>query len=502
MHSSSDASAPAEGKARFRRSFPAPLKLVLALFAALAVNCAPLDPSLSPQARGVLATLTLMVIVWVTEALSFATSAFFLIVSMTLFTAFAPCSDGTALGTKAALSAAVNGFKSGTWFLVVAALFLAAAIQKTGLGTRLVLMILARVGAKPRRLRAGVLALCFVLTFFVPSQAANAALMTAVCIGLMQALSIERQSNLAKGLMLTVGFGCPMAGMGVLTSGAPAVQTADLIHQATGHQIAWMEWLLYGMPFALLLGCLLFWLIEWRFPVPKEHVKDCDQAVRRELASLGPLGSREKRLLAILCSTIFLWSTGTVLHSFDNTTIALIGAAALFLPGIGIASWEELKDGVDWGALMLFGGAISLGQALLATGAAAWVANGTIGRLGIALWPPLALIGAVGLSLLMFSLAFSARAAAVAALIPVAIGFAQAIPESTGLNTWGFSLLMYYAVQFAVILPVNTPMSMIAYSTHTFSAREMALVGVPFCLAALLCMVLLSFTYWTWIGLI
>ncbi len=406
------------------------------------------------------------------------------------------------LGTKKALLIAVSGFRSGAWFLVVAALFLAAAIQAAGLGKRLALMVVVRAGSKPRRMRAGILILCFLLTLFIPAQAANAVLMTSVCLGLMQALSIKRNSNLAKGIMLTVSFGCPIAGLGVLTSGAPPIQAADLIYQAVGHHISWLEWMLYGMPFALLLGIILFWLIEWQFPVKAAEVAEGDEAIRQELASLGPLCGREKKLLIIMCGTIFLWSTGNILHQLDNTTVALLATLTIFMPGINIATWDELENSISWGTLMLFGGAISLGQSLLSTGAAVWVAENTIVSMGVVSWPTVAIIGVGGFFFMLFSLAFSGKAAAVAALVPTAIGFAQAIPESAGINVWGFTLILFYTVQVGVVMPVNTPVSMITYSTNTFSAGEMVRVGIPLCLSALACMILFSLTYWQWVGVI
>lgn len=497
-HSLSRQEDPVSGPLPYRRNA---LKLALSLCCALTFHCIPFE-GLSPQAHGVLTTLLFMTLVWVTEAVSYPASAFFLIISMTLFTAFSSTGEGGVLGTRNALSAALNGFKSGAWFLVVAALSLAGAIQQTGLGQRMALLMLVRVGANPRRVRGGILAMCFILTLFIPAQAANAVLMTAVCSGLLDVLSIKRQSNFAKGLMLAVAFGCPMAGMGVLTSGAPPIQTADLIAQATGHTISWLEWMLYGMPFSLTVGLVLFVLLEWRFPVQADTLSGQGDVIRSELEKLGPANPREKRLLCVMCCTILLWATGGLLHGLDNSTIALMAVGAMFLPGISITTWEELSRTISWGTLLLFGGAISLGQSLLTTGAAAWVAENTIVRLGVAAWHPAAIVGAAAFFFALFSLAFSARAAAVAALVPTVIGFAQALPETPGLSVWGLTLISYYAIQFAVILPVNTPMSMVAYSTATFSAREMARIGFPLCLTAIMLIVAFSQTYWRWVGVL
>jgi di/tricarboxylate transporter len=92
--------------------------------------------SLTPAGHALLSVLLFMLVLWVTEAVGYATSSFFLIVSMTLLVGFSPDLPTSAklIGTDKALGMALSGFSSTAWVLVVAALFLAAAIEKTGLG--------------------------------------------------------------------------------------------------------------------------------------------------------------------------------------------------------------------------------------------------------------------------------------------------------------------------------------------------------------------------------
>jgi anion transporter len=341
----------------------------------------------------------------------------------------------------------------------------------------------------------------FILTLFIPAQAANAALMTAVCVGLIEAFKIDRKDNLAKGMLLLVAFGTGIAGMGILTSGAPPVQTQAFINQATKHNITWLQWAFYGIPFSLVIGAVLFFLVELLFPVKNQELSGGKALIRQELAKCGPLTRKERNLLVIMSLTIIFWATGNILHPLDSSTVALLAVVAIFFPGFGVTNWKEMNSKVNWGTIMLFGAAISLGQALLTSGAAAWVAKNTLISMGVDKWPVLILIGAAGLFFALFSLAFSARTAAVAALVPTAIGFAQGMPNS-GLNVWGLTLVLYYSVQFSLILPVNTPMSMVAYTTDTFSSKEMMRVGIPLCIIAVICMVLFSATYWRWVGVL
>lgn len=477
--------------------------IILALIVLVAFQSINFPSTLTPTGHALLSILASMLVLWISEAVSYSASSFFLIASFTVLVAFCPDAENPAklIGTEKALGMALSGFSSSAWVLVCAALFISAAIEKSGLGERIGLVILSRMGARPKRVLVGVLLMCFILTLFIPAQAANAALMTAVSVGIIEAFKLDRKSNLPKAMLLLVAFGTGIAGMGILTSGAPPIQTAMFISQATKHDITWLHWFIYGMPFAVVMGLILLWLVLRFFPVDNEKLAGGDKVIREQLAKLGPLTGKEIKLLIIMLLTIVLWATGKVLHPLDSSTVAILAVVAMFFPGINVAGWKELAGKVNWGTLMLFGAAISLGQWLLKSGAAAWVAKNTIVALGVDKWPFLLMIAAGGLFFSIFALAFSARSAAVAALVPTAIGFAQGL-SIPGLSVWGMTLILYYTIQFSVILPVNTPMSMVAYSTDTFSSDEMMRVGVPLVLIAVLLMVLFTATYWHWMGVI
>lgn len=475
----------------------------LALALAMLFICQAIPmPGLSPEGHGVLSVLLFMVVLWVTEAVSFPVSAFCMVLALTLVVGFTKDpSTGKLVGTGKAMGMALGGFMTGGWLIVVAALLLAAAFETTGLGQRMGLVILTRVGSKPRQVKFGVLATAYLLSLFIPAQTANAALMTAVGLGLIRAFNLDLRGNFAKGIMLLVAFGTCIAGVGVLTSGAPPIQTAEFIRQATQRTITWSEWLLYGMPFAIALGLMLFVLVEILFPVPNIEIAGGKELIREEMRKLGPITAPERNLLIIMLCTIFLWATNNVLHKIDSSSVALMAVVAMFLPGIGVAKWQTLSNKVSWGTLMLFGAAISIGQAMLKTGAAAWVAKSTLISVGMNSWPLVAVVFVAGLFFALMSLAFSARTAAVSALVPMVIAFAQSMPEM-GVPAWGLTLVLFYAIQFSAVLPVNTPMAVIAYTSNTFTSKDMIRVGAPLTFSSVVMMVLFALTYWKWVGVL
>lgn len=477
------------------------LGFVVASLALILMMTAPFPTTLAPMGRSLLAVLAFMVVIWITEAMSYPASSIMLIIAMIGLLALAPAKAGEApMGTAKALTLALSGFSSSAWILVVSALFLAVVMNATGLGQRIGLAVLSTVGTKPRQVILGLMLMAYVLTLAIPAQAANAAAMTAICMNVIGAVGLDRRGNFAKSMLLTVALATGVAGMGILTSGAPPIQTAKFIADTTKHTIGWLEWAKYGMPFSIAVGLALYFIITRLFPAEVADLPGGRDAVRAKLRDLGAMTAREKRLLAIMVITVLLWATGSW-HPIDTSTVAILAMLAVLMPWIGVASWKDVAGKVDWGTVMLFGGAISLGQLLLSSGAAAWVAKNTVIQMGVGKLPIVLLIGAGGLFFALFSLAFSARSAAVAALVPTAIGFAQGLARAD-VSVWGLSLILYYAIQFSVVLPANTPMAMIAYGTDTFTTRDLMKAAIPMTVAAIILMALFAATYWRWVGLI
>lgn len=477
-------------------------KLAAGLALALLFIFCTRDSSLSPNGLAILGTLIFITVVWTTGAVSYPVSAFLLIAAMTLFTAFVPDAAGVFTGTGKGLEMAVSGFRSQAWILVLAALILSSAIQQSGLGQRTGLFILSHLGTGPRQIRLAMLLMCFLLALFIPAQAANAALMTSICLGLVDAFKVNRKSRFAKGLFLYVAFGTSLAGMAFLTSGPPSIQTAEFISQKFHHSVTWLEWMKYSLPFSIALCTILFFLIEILFPVSKETIVIDRNIIHNAIIQNGKISAKEIKLLFIIACTILLWSTKTLLHEIDNSTVAILAVSLIFIPGTGDLKWGDVSKTINWGTLLLFGASLSLGQQLLDTGAAAWVAQMTLIRMGVSQYPSWGILAAGTIFFGFFSLFFSSRSAAVATIVPTIIAFSQAAGAQTGLSAWGMTIVLFYSIQFTLFLPVNSPMSMLAFTTNTFTSKDMIKTGTCLFAAALLLIEIFSCTYWQWIDLL
>src|SRR5512138_3237025 len=106
------------------------------------------------------------------------------------------------MGTGKGLTTALGGFSNTALALVAAALFLSAAMTKTGLDRRIALLVLSKMGARTNRVLIGVILVGLVLSFFVPSTTARVACMVPIVMGIITAFGVSRTSRFAGVLMI------------------------------------------------------------------------------------------------------------------------------------------------------------------------------------------------------------------------------------------------------------------------------------------------------------
>ena len=84
-------------------------------------------------------------------------------------------------------------------------------------------------------------------------------------------------------------------------------------------------------------------------------------------------------------------------------------------------------------------------------------------------------------------------------MIPIVISVLQSV-KTPGIDIVGMTMILQYVVSFGMILPVNAPQNMVAYSTDTFEVRDFVRTGIPLTIIAYLLVLLMGATYWKWLG--
>lgn len=477
--------------------------LLIAALAVLVVLMLPTPAGLPPAGHRALAILTFALIVWVTEAVSYPVSAFLIMGLTVMLLGLGPGIDDPAktMGTGQALGLALEGFASSAAALVAGALFLSAAMQATGLDRRIALVVLSRVGSRTRNVLIGSILVGMIMALLIPSTTARVGAIIPILMGMNAAFGLPANSRLAALLMITAAQVGSIWNIGIKTAAAQNMVAVGFMEKAFGQAPTWGEWFLYAAPWALLMSVVLYFVMLKVIPPEVEEIPNGQEMVRQQLAALGPMTAKEKRLLGISLLLLFLWATEKILHPLDSTSATLIAVALLLTPGIGVLSWKEAQAKVPWGTILLFAVGISLGTILLKTKAAEWMANAFFGTIGLKEMPVLAIVAIMSLFNIVVHLGFASATGLASVLIPTVIALVQNL-DRPDLNGPGLVLIQQFVVSFGFLLPVNAPQNMLAYGTGAFTTRDFLKSGIPLTVIGYLLILLLSATYWRWIGLL
>ena len=478
--------------------------LPLAFIVLAFILLVPTPPDLSSAGHRMLGVLVFSVIIWITEAVSYPVSAAVIMSLMAFLLGTAPnmLNHSKVLGTSGALKMALSGFSSPALALVGAALFIAAAMMKTGLDRRIALFILSKIGARTNRVLAGVIIVGFVLSFFVPSTTARVSCMVPIVLGIISAFGVPLKSRFSAVMMIAIAQADSIWNVGIKTAAAQNMIAIGFIEKQLGTTVSWLDWFIAAAPFAIIMSVILYFVLLKLIPPEMDEVPGGQETIAKELAKLGPMRSEEKKLMFISVILLFLWSTEKILHPFDTSSTTLAAITLMLLPGIGIMSWKEAQSRIGWGTLVLFGVGISLGSTILSTKAADWIAHVIVNTFNLYDTTAFFIIAILALFLIIIHMGFASATALAAAMIPIIISVLQGASEHSALNVVGMTVILQYVICFGFILPVNAPQNMVAFSTGAFAAKDFIKTGIPLTIIAYATILLLSATYWKFLGLV
>jgi sodium-dependent dicarboxylate transporter 2/3/5 len=476
--------------------------LILGFVVMVAIIAMPNPEGLPVAGQRMLGILVFSVIIWMTEAVSYPVSSAIIITLMAFLLGISPdvAKPTALLGTSKALELSLGGFSNTALALVAGALFLAAAMTHTGLDKRIALVVLSKVGARTNRVLIGVILVGFILSFFVPSTTARVSCLVPIVMGIIAAFGVEKKSRFAAMMMIATAQADSIWNIGIKTAAAQNMIALGFVEKMLGKTITWMDWFIAAAPYAVIMSVVLYYVLMKLIPPEVDEIAGGKEAVAKAMKDLGPMGSSEKKLLAISLVLLFFWATEKIVHPFDTSSTTIAAITLLLMPGIGVMTWKEAQSKIPWGTLILFGVGISLGSAILSTKAAAWLAHIIVTIFGLQTLPALTIFAVLAAFLIVIHLGFASATALAAAMIPIIISILQSV-QTTGINVVGMTMVLQYVVSFGMILPVNAPQNMIAYGTDTFEVKDFIKVGIPLTAIGYVVLLALGATYWKWLGI-
>jgi solute carrier family 13 (sodium-dependent dicarboxylate transporter), member 2/3/5 len=417
---------------------------------------------------------TLMAVWWATQALPLAITALVPLVLVPLW----GISD---IGQTAA------PYANPLIFLFLGGFLIALAVQRWDLHRRMALHILMHVGTRPSRLIAGVMLATAILSMWI-SNTATTIMMLPIALSLVAitgrgALAGGRAGeNFAAAMMLGTAFAASIGGMATLIGSPPNALVAGYLLQEHAIEVTFADWMLIALPITIVM-LPLAWLLLTRvtFPFPDKETGEGPEAIPAMLEAMGPMSTPEKRVAAVFAIVAALWILHPVisdvlgLKTITDVSVAIAGAVALFIVPADwrkkefLLNWERARK-LPWEILLLFGGGLSLAQAIDGSGLARWLGGGLDFLNGA---PTILILAGVTLCAVLMTELVS-NTATTAALIPV-VG---ALTVSTELAPLVLAAPLALGASSAYMLPVATPPNAIVFGSGLVTLPQMMRAGV------------------------
>src|ERR1051325_6747846 len=183
---------------------------------------------LDARAKHALAIAAFMILMWICEVVPHAITG---LIGCWLFWAL----------SVAPTEVVFRGFTNqAPWFLL-GALFIGLMVTESGLGQRIALFVLSRVGTSYNRILLGFILTSVILTLMIPAGPPRVILLGSIVLGVVALFGVDKTSNIAKGSILAITFTATLFDKTILGS-TPAILARSLIERFGHVQATYAQW--------------------------------------------------------------------------------------------------------------------------------------------------------------------------------------------------------------------------------------------------------------------
>jgi L-tartrate/succinate antiporter len=379
---------------------------------------------------------------------------------------------------NAALTWALSGFANTTVWLIFGAFMFALGYEKTGLGKRISLLLVKKMGRRTLTLGYAVVVADTLLAPFTPSNTARSGGTIYPVIRNLPALYDSKPNDPSSRrigsyiMWVAIATTCVTSSM-FLTGLAPNLLAIEMVNKTANVSMTWTQWFVAFLPIGILLLALIPLVTYWLYPPEVKSGDEVPKWAGEELAKLGGLTSREITLGVLVLLALGMWIFG---GDYINATTAALVVISLMLV-FGVVSWDDIvKNSAAWNTLAWFATLVALADGLNRVGFVKWFAD-TIGAHMGGFSPFTAMI----LLVLVFYFThylFASVTAHVTAMLPVMLAVGMTIP---GINVAQFALLLCLTLGIMGILtPFATGPSPVYYGSGYLPAKDYWRLGTIF----------------------
>ncbi len=453
------------------RVFPIIVTLVILIL----VSLLPCPEGLSREGFKALGIFFSAIVLWITAALPLSVTGLLIFVLLPLLGVMESDHAFALFGNRAV-------------FFILGAFILAGAMLKTGLSRRLSLIFISRFDSSPRKLLVGILVTCALMAFLMPAHAV-AAIMFPVVTVIASSLDLEPgESQYGILLYLSMAWGAIIGGVATLLGGARNPLAIGLLSEYYGISISFFQWMVAAVPITAVMLVLAAIVLFFFFRIDVEDVAPARRVLAEQLREAGPMSREEHQVAALMVATILAWILFS--EELGLAGIALLSAVTLFM--LRTIEWTDVESYVNWGVILMYGGAISIGSALVETRAAYWLSELVLSNITLS---PILFLALASL-LAKFLTEGISNAACVSILLPILFE----VGELYHINPIATVLIVAIPSGLAFALPMGTPPNAIAYSSGYYEIRDILVPALILNIVSWILFIALAMVYWPLVG--
>ena len=453
------------------------IKCSIAVLAGLLVYALPTPDGLSIEGHRLLAMLLTCLILWTTEAIPIGITALFVGGGMIMFNIVGRNDAWTPYANPAVM------------FVLMIIMF-GVVLNEVGLARRLMYHLLKFAGTNVKRL-SFVLAIGCTMLATILHDATVTVVMVFAFVPVFMAMGLKpgQGHKLPKFFIILIPLAASAGGFGTMIGGGRNPLALEILYRyqeasyGSYTVIGFMEYMLIQFPICFLTA-VATWAVVYVLFRPKET-----ELTGVKLDYPGPLRGKELGVAIVFLSAFVLWFLGD-LTGWHVSVVAMLAMIGFCAPGW--VSFKTICDKFPWESWIVFGAGVSLGMAMLSSGAGIFLAESFLplldGKPTFVVYYGFGFFGSF-LSSLM------SNSAAVALMLPITLPMA----EMMDMSPMAVALLAPMTTSF-IMLVIGCPPTIIAYSSGYFTQVEFVKIAVPWCLALLVVCTLSIMVYWPLIG--
>jgi len=229
-------------------------------------------------------------------------------------------------------------------------------MKKTALDQSLLKIIVPKLGEQSKNILLGLMLITAFLSMLMSNTATTAMMIASIA---PITLGLGKDAPLSKALLIGIPTAAAIGGMGTIIGSAPnaiAVGALDGI----GIRISFFEWMLIGVPVALVL-VFIFWVALLKKYQIKRKSLDLSFLQNTKSKTSADISKTQIRITVIIILTsLVFWLTS----QWTGIPVAAVsGIPIVGLTMFGILDADDMRK-LPWDTLMLVAGGLALGLAV------------------------------------------------------------------------------------------------------------------------------------------